>query len=274
MYDEKRPNDPRRTVSHPTRDGPPQLVARKAWGPRADGDAKRRRRGSDATAGIILAGGRSRRFGPKEKLTATVGGRPLVRRVADALAGVPEVDDLIVSCRSAQVSALERALGGVSRSVESVEFVPDRVPDRGPLGGFETALTLTGSRDVVVAAGDLPLVTTNVFDTLLSEHDRDCTVAVAPDGRRQPLCAVYRRSPTAAALEATLEAGPASVSALLARLDVHTVRISSVGGRSSGDGQSSEDGQSDVDGPSDRLANVNTCAELQQVRDQFSGELR
>jgi molybdenum cofactor guanylyltransferase len=222
---------------------------------RAD-DVARRRGEIDVTAGIVLAGGQSRRFGPRDKLVANVNGQPLVRRVADALAAPADVDELVVSCRPNRMSALERALEGAWRSVESIEFVPDRVPDRGPLGGFEAALPAVGSRDVVVAAGDLPLVTVDVFDALLSEHDGECTIAVTADGRRQPLCAVYRRVPTAAAVEATLETETASASALLERLDVEHVRVALEAGRR------------------DPLANVNTSADLRQVRDRCSGEIR
>ncbi|ELZ10083.1 molybdopterin-guanine dinucleotide biosynthesis protein A [Halovivax asiaticus JCM 14624] len=170
------------------------------------------------TTGIILAGGRSRRFESRDKLTATIAGRPMIAHVAAALD--PVVDGLVVSCRADQVLALEDALG---RKSQSIAFVPDRVPDRGPLGGFAAATEATASRNVAVVAGDMPLVTPSVVEALLSNHARECTVPVSIEGAVQPLCAVYRRRPAGDAARAALDAGERAVATLLDRLSVETV---------------------------------------------------
>ncbi|WP_294318885.1 molybdenum cofactor guanylyltransferase [uncultured Sphingomonas sp.] len=72
--------------------------------------------------GAILAGGRSTRFG-SDKALASLDGRALIDRVADAIA--PQVDTLIV----------------VGRAHPGLIGIPDRpAPDLGPLGGIAAAL--------------------------------------------------------------------------------------------------------------------------------------
>ncbi|HTX43704.1 MAG TPA: NTP transferase domain-containing protein, partial [Methanocella sp.] len=48
-------------------------------------------------SGLILAGGRSTRFGGEEKSLKLVGGKRMICRVIDALS--PVVDELIISVR-------------------------------------------------------------------------------------------------------------------------------------------------------------------------------
>ena len=201
------------------------------------------------TTGIVLAGGRSQRFGTRDKLTAMVNGRPLIHYAVSGLSTT--VENIIVSCRAEQIPTLKTAL---KDSSQPIEFIPDHVPVRGPLGGFASALDATTSRRVVVIAGDMPLVTGKLFEKLLSKDEAECTVPLTHDGRLQPLCATYRRIPTKEAADAALEADELSVSAFLERLEVETIEIPT---------------------PTDHpglLYNVNTSSALQQIVDHVSGE--
>lgn len=93
--------------------------------------------------GAILAGGRSTRFG-SDKALATLDGRALIDRVADALR--PQVDALVV----------------VGRSHPDVTCIPDRPsPDLGPLGGIAAALhhaTTHGFQQVLTVPCDAPFL--------------------------------------------------------------------------------------------------------------------
>ena len=93
--------------------------------------------------GAIIAGGRSSRFG-SDKALATIGGRALIDRVADAVE--PQVDALIV----------------VGRTHPGLEAVPDRpAPDLGPLGGIAAALhhaCAEGFTHVLTVPCDTPFV--------------------------------------------------------------------------------------------------------------------
>ena len=59
---------------------------------------------------VIVAGGRSTRFGDDDKAVAPLSGTPMIRRVADRLE--PVVDELVVNCRDDQRDAIEEALAG------------------------------------------------------------------------------------------------------------------------------------------------------------------
>ncbi len=104
--------------------------------------------------GAILAGGRSSRFG-SDKALASLDGRMLIDRVADAIA--PQVDALIV----------------VGRAHVALTSVPDRpAPDLGPLGGIAGALhhaALHGFSHVLTIPCDAPFLPADLRRTL-SDH--------------------------------------------------------------------------------------------------------
>ncbi len=103
------------------------------------------------TAGILLAAGASRRMGGTNKLLLPVGGRPMVRRPAEALVGAG-LDPVI--------AVLGRDAGAVAEALEGLPVVPVRNPD--PDEGMGGSLrrgceALPADADAVaVALGDLP----------------------------------------------------------------------------------------------------------------------
>lgn len=150
-------------------------------------------------SGVIVAGGRSTRFGDDEKAVADLDGRALIRRVADRLAGV--VDELVVNCRRDQVETLRAALAD---GAFDPRFAVDAVPDRGPVAGVLTGLRFAAADDAFVTGCDMPLLDPGFVDVLFERaRGRSGAVPVA-HGRPQPLCAVYRTEPTIAACETAL----------------------------------------------------------------------
>ena len=74
--------------------------------------------------------------------------------------------------------------------------IADIRPGTGPLGGLETALSVTEADYNLILACDLPDVPQHLLNELMSVAeggDWDCVAACDADGRRHPLCAVYRR---------------------------------------------------------------------------------
>ena len=63
----------------------------------------------------VVAGGRSTRFGDRDKAVADLAGTPMIRRVADRLADV--TDRLVVNCRADQRAAIEDAIAGYPNPV-------------------------------------------------------------------------------------------------------------------------------------------------------------
>lgn len=148
-------------------------------------------------AGIVLAGGRSKRFPTVDKALAPLDGTPLLGHVVRTLD--PTVDELIVNCREDQRESFGDALDEFD-----VRFVLDAIPDRGPLVGLRTALAATGATYAAVLPCDMPLVPAAFVDVLFSRA-RNRTGAVAQlDGQPQPFPAVVHvRAAAAACREAT-----------------------------------------------------------------------
>jgi molybdopterin-guanine dinucleotide biosynthesis protein A len=162
-------------------------------------------------AGIILAGGKSSRFG-RDKAAELLRGRSLLQRVADRLDGF--ADEYVV------VTAAGQALPPVYAS-RPITYVEDLYPEAGPLGGLYTGLvSMTAPRAVAVAC-DMPLLKPSLLALLIRlqpGHD-----AVVPlNGLPEPLCAVY----TAAclpAIKARLDAGAYKLTGFLEAVDLRYV---------------------------------------------------
>lgn len=73
--------------------------------------------------------------------------------------------------------------------------VSDLSPDRGPLGGIDTALRNSEAAWNLIVACDMPALTVEFLRSLLFEAEIDgceCLIPVSPLGL-EPLCAVYHR---------------------------------------------------------------------------------
>ena len=149
-------------------------------------------------SGIVLAGGRSTRFGA-DKLAASLDGVPLVRRAVDALATV--TDGVIVVLPP-----------GVGRDdlPSDVTVTHDLQEGEGPLAGLHTGLLAAVRTDqVVVAGGDMPELQPSVLRLLLDTLD-DASVdaaALADGDRPRPLPIALRTWPAADAVHTLLHAG-------------------------------------------------------------------
>lgn len=149
-------------------------------------------------SGIVLAGGRSTRFG-SDKLAATFAGVPLVRRAVDALATV--TDGVIVVLPP-----------GVDRDdlPDGVTVTRDPQEGEGPLAGLHSGLLAAVRTDqVVVAGGDMPELQPPVLRLLLDTlDDAGVDAAALADGdRARPLPVALRTWPAADAVHTLLHAG-------------------------------------------------------------------
>lgn len=138
--------------------------------------------------GIVLAGGRSSRFG-RDKLIEPVDGRPLVQH---AIAAVAEV--------CAEVLVIVPPVGdppplpGPGATPVPVLVVRDPEPHGGPLVGLLAGLERAGLPLALLAAGDMPRLATPVLRALLralESGDADAAVLVRR-GRREPFPAALR----------------------------------------------------------------------------------
>ena len=137
----------------------------------------------DDVAGILLAGGRSRRMG-RDKASLAWHGSTLARRAAGLLARCSEPPVVVVCAPGQELPPLP----------EWVEVVRDPEPGLGPLAGLAAGLRAVAPRASVAAvcAVDAPLAHPAVMRALLGALGESLAVVPVSDGRPQPLFAVYR----------------------------------------------------------------------------------
>jgi molybdopterin-guanine dinucleotide biosynthesis protein A len=156
---------------------------------------------------IVLAGGRSSRFG-RDKLAEMVAGRTMLDRSIDAVR--PAAREILV------VTAL-----GDARSVPNdVIAVQDSVAFEGPLVGLLTGLTHATQSRVLVAGGDMPTMIGVVLEWMLGKLDDQSVEAVIleHEGRGRPLPAAMRLRPALAAAERLVAGGERRLRALFDEL--------------------------------------------------------
>lgn len=168
-------------------------------------------------SGLIVAGGRSRRFGSEDKAVANVAGVPMIRRVADRLAGV--VDALVINCRDEQVASIREALNGYD---PRVRFARDTMPDQGPMAGMATGLRTVEHEHAFITAADMPLIDPEIVAYLFERavsSDCDAVIPQLDDQWLQTTHAVYRTNVMADACETALAAGKRKTVAPLRDID-------------------------------------------------------
>jgi molybdopterin-guanine dinucleotide biosynthesis protein A len=146
--------------------------------------------------GAVLCGGASRRMGT-DKAQLELDGRPLARRVADAL----------VAAGARSVVAIGGDEAGLARL--GLAVVPDAHPGEGPLGAILTALEVHAQEDVlvVVLACDLVDPDASAIRAVVAHGQREEADVAMPvvDGRRHLHHAVWHtraRHPLRAAFDA------------------------------------------------------------------------
>ena len=133
---------------------------------------------------VVLAGGRSSRFG-REKSLVDFGGKPLIAYVVGKLRELG--DECIVSIGATRDPEDYRCVlpGGTV-------VVQDNVGFQGPLAGFVTALNRCRSSTCFLGACDMPFIKPKIVEYLFGECSQNSgAVPKWRDGRLEPLHAVY-----------------------------------------------------------------------------------
>ncbi len=138
----------------------------------------------ECLAGVVLAGGQSRRLG-RDKTRLCLHGESsldMLNRTCSLLDAV--VDEVWISCRTRPVTASERP------------WFADERPGIGPIGGIATALR-TLRRAVLALSCDLPFMDETVLAALVDQwRSRSAgtvmtTFVDGESGRIEPLVAIY-----------------------------------------------------------------------------------
>ena len=159
-------------------------------------------------AGFILTGGRSSRMG-RDKALLEWGERTVAEHLADLVF---------------QVAGSVCLVGEPERYKHlRLETTSDIRPGTGPLGGLETALSMTAADYNLILACDLPNIPRQLLIDLMSAAeggDWDTVAVRDARGRLHPLCAVYHRR-CLPLIQRALDSGEYRVLSAFDRLNVN-----------------------------------------------------
>ena len=191
--------------------------------------------------GIVIAGGRSLRFGG-EKAVAEFGGRPLLMWA---------VRRLQASCAAVAVNARPGSEAESLAGAQGLAVLHDIPGDAdGPLAGVKVGLRWAqaqGARALAVSPCDAPLLPEDLFARLIAEAGSGAALAETSDGR-QPLCAVWPVSALAPLTEALQGGAHPPIWRMLESLNARRVRFE----------------------PPEAFANLNTRADLAALVARFT----
>jgi molybdopterin-guanine dinucleotide biosynthesis protein A len=164
---------------------------------------------NDRVAGIILAGGLSRRMGGGDKGLLALAGRPILERVVSRLS--PQVDRLAINANGDASRFRAFELPVVADTVEGFAG-----PLAGILAGLEWAAADPLCRAVVTVAADTPLFPPDLVERLSAAAEaQPGAIAVAcSGGRRHPVFSLWPAT-LRPALARTLAQGERRVSAFI-----------------------------------------------------------
>lgn len=160
---------------------------------------------------IVLAGGRSSRFG-RDKLAEPLDGEPVLSRTVAAVLGVA-TDIVVVTGPDANVEV-----------PAGVRIARDPSAYGGPLVGVLAGLAATRHEAVVVVGGDMPWLLPDVLTLMLGAlAPGNAVVALESGGRPQQLPIALRRDAGLQAARDLTDAGERRLGALLEALSVATI---------------------------------------------------
>jgi molybdopterin-guanine dinucleotide biosynthesis protein A len=161
--------------------------------------------------GLILAGGLGRRMGGVDKPLLTLGGVPILARIADRLG--PQCPSGLALSANGDPGRFSEVFAGT--------ILPDPLPDRpgplaGVLAGLEHAAALAGVTHVLSVPGDTPFLPDDLAARLAAALG-PAPVALASSGGREHYTVALWPVGLRGDLRAWLEAGERRVGAFIAR---------------------------------------------------------
>ncbi|MGH8150722.1 MAG: molybdenum cofactor guanylyltransferase [Steroidobacteraceae bacterium] len=146
-------------------------------------------------AGVVIAGGRSVRFGG-EKAAALLAGKPLLMWAVERLQG---------SCAAVAVNARPGTQAETIARAAGLTVIHDAAGDpEGPLAGVKAGLAWAreiGASGLAVSPCDAPFLPQDLYVRLVEAAGAGAAMAETADGR-QPLCALWPVSALGAVVEA------------------------------------------------------------------------
>jgi molybdopterin-guanine dinucleotide biosynthesis protein A len=174
-----------------------------------------------AYSAIILAGGRGKRMGYREKALMAIDGKPLITYVINILEKL--VDEIIISVRDkAQGDLLNSVLPGYT-------YACDEFENKGPLSGILSGLTLCRNEFCFIAACDMPFINVDVVKMLFRMSEaHDAAIPRWENGFLEPLHSVYRCEPMIRETRKGIDSGESIILAPIFRMNVNYIAIEKI----------------------------------------------
>lgn len=168
--------------------------------------------------GVILAGGKSSRFG-EDKSLYILNGKPMYEHVANSLQKVQAIDEIVINTND----KLETSFKNYKVIVDDPAFI-----DYGPLGGLYAAAKKYPGESLMIISCDTPYVDAEWLNILAAEAARTNRTVITTDNEREhPLIGVYQHDNLAERLKAQLNTKRLSLKAFFENLDVDYLNIES-----------------------------------------------
>ena len=172
----------------------------------------------DIVAGVVIAGGRSVRFGG-EKAVAELAGKTLLMWAAQRLQR---------SCRAVAVNARPGTQAASIAAAAGLTVLHDETGDAaGPLAGIKVGLLWAkqqGATQLAVSPCDAPLLPDDLFDRLIRTAGSGAAMAETAEGH-QPLCSLWPVAALQSVTDALAGGAHPATWRLLDSLGAHRVRF-------------------------------------------------
>lgn len=127
---------------------------------------------------LLLAGGKNSRMG-RDKAELLIDGRSFLSCLLE---------------KAESLGIQEKYISGERNFQENAHIVPDRYPDRGPLGGMEACMRAAKTPYCLVLPVDVPQIPEEVLESLLLFHEKtggEKPLLLSHGGRIEPLIGIY-----------------------------------------------------------------------------------
>lgn len=129
-----------------------------------------------------------------DKRMLDISGKPMIRHVHESLA--PHFDEILISANNLNIN-----------TIPDQRIIEDEHPERGPLMGVASAMSVSRNDTNFITACDIPEMNIDLVRKMLRlSRDCDGVVPRTERGHMEPLFAVYRKS-TLSIMKALLDNG-------------------------------------------------------------------
>ncbi len=166
-------------------------------------------------AAIILAGGKARRFGHKNKALLELAGMSFLDRIMNEL-----------SCFRYIYMSVAKNYSNIDNAYLCIN---DMYEDKGPLGAMASVMQYIKERYAFFIPCDMPLITKEMllpFVEIMQETNCDAVVATDSEGKIHPLCCLINKSAKEAIFD-QLEKDDLRMLNLFKRLNTYSVEVDS-----------------------------------------------